>query len=617
MSFLSFTAVASSNRLGNYLISGGEETVLVLWQLETGRREDLPHLGAPIESIVVSPSGSAYSLRLADNSAMVLSTSELRPTFSVAGIQIPSSNNGKSIDVPFLPTVDAPFPGLRPALRRNITACTSASHPGCLLLAVPPSSPSKSFSTTPQNTSYLQTFDIGAAHQISRQALTRTKVTALNMGPESNSIEEPSVTHMQPSVDGQWLATVDEWMPPKSDLAPLAFDTERMIEEQISRLEIYLKFWAWSDASKAWELVSRIDGPHTSRSGNAYRGGDVLGLASDPSCVGFATLGADGAVKTWRPAIRRRHGLDVRDKDGRNLTSWHCEHVIPLECPELTAKTSYQGAKLAYSPDGSILVGALQLTVASPIYVLDTYNGELLSIQIGLYDGPLLGLGIVNKYMMVLSDELCVFDLVNDELCYGIQLQSHGLSLEEQTVLSHLAVDIEQGLFAVALPEPRRSASGLTKLQSQFAVFDPTDASPLFQTAVPEAVATLVSAAGRKGFIAIDSAAEVRTLMPARSPQALSSTSHKNGSMSSGGLKDLFGSDGNARALSDLAREQAGLFEPKLDVANEARYPRDDTAVVSQERLAEVFDVGPAYALPPITDLFEQVASLCNGQVAS
>ena len=82
------TAVNRSNFVtGNYLISGGRETVLILWQLETSRRQELPHLTSAIDNIVVSPSGSSYLIQLADNSAMVLSTSELSPTAYVAGLQ--------------------------------------------------------------------------------------------------------------------------------------------------------------------------------------------------------------------------------------------------------------------------------------------------------------------------------------------------------------------------------------------------------------------------------------------------------------------------------------------------------------------------------------------------
>jgi len=43
---------------GAYLLSGGEEAVLVVWQLQTGHKEFIPRIGAPINSIVVAPTHS-------------------------------------------------------------------------------------------------------------------------------------------------------------------------------------------------------------------------------------------------------------------------------------------------------------------------------------------------------------------------------------------------------------------------------------------------------------------------------------------------------------------------------------------------------------------------------
>ena len=338
----------------------------MLWQLETEQRQYLPHLGAAIESIVVSPFGSSYGIRLADNSAMILSTSELQPTFSVAGIQTPAVQQAR-LPLPFLPTLNAATQKKNAVQKSRCPACTSFSSPGRLLLAVPPATSSKQSSMTPPNASYLQTFDVGAAHQISRQALTRTKVTTLNMGPESNIIEEPNVSHIQTSLDGQCLDYVDEWMKKKRDLEPIAFNQERVLEELFFRKEIYLRFWSWNDNTKVWELVSRIDNPHASPSGNSYDQGGVLDLVSDPRSVGFATIGEDGIVKMWKPAIRRRNGLEVKSKDGRSLTAWHCQHAMPLEILELTAEDGLLGAKLAYSQDGSILVAGLQSSMSSPI----------------------------------------------------------------------------------------------------------------------------------------------------------------------------------------------------------------------------------------------------------
>uniref|UniRef100_A0AAV1UZS4 WD repeat-containing protein 75 second beta-propeller domain-containing protein n=1 Tax=Peronospora matthiolae TaxID=2874970 RepID=A0AAV1UZS4_9STRA len=52
---------------GQHLLSGGEECVLVTWQLETGRRSYLPRLPASVEVIAPKKEGGVYVVGLADN----------------------------------------------------------------------------------------------------------------------------------------------------------------------------------------------------------------------------------------------------------------------------------------------------------------------------------------------------------------------------------------------------------------------------------------------------------------------------------------------------------------------------------------------------------------------
>lgn len=540
---------------------------------------------------------------------MILSTSELQPTFSIAGIQIPAVQQTR-LPLPFVPTVTAVTQKKGAVQRFKYPACASFSGTGRLLLAVPPVTASRQSSMTPSNASYLQTFDVEAGHQISRQALTRTKVTILNMGPESNIIEEPNVTHIQTSADGQWLASVDEWMPPKRDLEPLAFNQERVLEELVFREEIYLKFWSWNDDTKVWELVLRIDNPHAPPSGNPYDQGGVLDLVSNPSSVAFATVGDDGMVKTWKPAIRRRNGLEVKSKDGRSLTSWHCQHTTPLETAELSTDNGLLGAKLSYSQDGSILAAGLQSSMASPIYIIDTDSGEIKSVHAGLYAGPLLGLGIVHKYLVTLSNELCVYDLVVDKLKYGVNLPAQNLSPDKRFALSHLVVNTDDSLFGIAIPQTAETGLG-----SQIGIFDPADATPQFMTHLTCAVTKFLSGSAKKGFFAIDSAAQVRTILPSQAMPSVPMILLEDAAAPTRGLNDLFGGGQRMLTQGDTSKD-AGLSIAKFgSVTHEPRIGNDETVVVSQDRLAEVFDVGPTHALPPVTQLFEQVASLYSGKV--
>lgn len=578
-----------ANKSGNYVISGGEETVLVLWQLETGRRQHLPHLSAAVQSIVVSPRGSSYGIRLSDNSAMILSTSELQPTFSIAGIQLPVTRR-RDIQTPNLPTVDVPLENADNKLRYQIPAAVTPSGANRLLLAVPATaSPNAS-----SHACYLQTIDLNSGHQIGRQALTRTNVTSSNIGPEANKIAEPSVTHLKISSNGQWLATVDEWEPPGRDVGHLAFNDERMKAEQHLHLEVYLKFWSWDKATSTWELVSRINNPHATPSGIPRK---VIALASDPSGPGFATLGEDSTVRAWKPAVRRRHDLGVRAPDGSILTTWICRQVsqIPAEAGPV--------GRLGYSVDGSVLFAALESSSRSSIHLIDNGSGEVRSSPTNLSNGPLFGLGILDQYLIILSDDLRVWDMVTEELHFGFSFEATGLSLQQRRCATHLAINHKYNSFAIAVPVSHsRSAS-------RVAILEPGKTAPLFTTDVPCTMQCLLPAGGRIGYHCIDTAAEIRTVTPRQNLPTLNVKLLHDLEPKGQGIANIYGNgkaniEGEHTATPGLPSLQ---IRP-VDSADE------DGRVVKQEQLAEVFEAGLATNLPPVADLFERVAILFAGR---
>lgn len=54
--------------IGNYLLSGGLETVLVTWHLESQEKSFLPRLGGGIEHIFQSSDGTTIGVSLSTNS---------------------------------------------------------------------------------------------------------------------------------------------------------------------------------------------------------------------------------------------------------------------------------------------------------------------------------------------------------------------------------------------------------------------------------------------------------------------------------------------------------------------------------------------------------------------
>jgi NET1-associated nuclear protein 1 (U3 small nucleolar RNA-associated protein 17) len=76
---------------GSYLLSGGEESVLVIWQIHSGKKEFVPRVGAPIDSMAVSQIENGeedYLLRLADASLVFISSAKLKISRSYSGIKL-------------------------------------------------------------------------------------------------------------------------------------------------------------------------------------------------------------------------------------------------------------------------------------------------------------------------------------------------------------------------------------------------------------------------------------------------------------------------------------------------------------------------------------------------
>lgn len=585
--------------------------MLVLWQLDTGRKQFLPHLSAAIEGLVVSPSGSSYAVRLANNSAMVLSTAELEPKVCISGIQIRVSGQVPTASQPpILVSVTISNSQNRGATSR-LPATVSPLGTGQFLVAVPAESSSRVGIPQNSNAVFLQTLDIVSGSQISRQALTRTKVTALNMGPESNIIESPNVTHLQVSHDGQWLATIDEWTPPTQDITPLTIDQGATTDEQRSRTEVYLKFWSWNIEMQTWELVSRIDAPHPTETGLSQKGAQVLDLTADPSTLGFITLGVDGLVKSWRPKNRHRDGIQVHGKDGRPSINWFCRQCTTLptlyNCPDME-NASLPDAKLAVSTDGSLLAVGYHSLTQSMVYLINTENGDIHYSRSDLLFGTLVGIGIIDRYLILLSEELIVWDLVDDQLDYGFQLRSLGLQKAKATSATHLAVDQRNHTFAIAVPEIGYVRESGTKLRAQLMIFDPAHSTPLFTSSLPRSLVLLLPAPSRKGYLAVDITSEMRLITPFSHFYSKSEKLQKVDQVTTAGLENLFGKTmaGSVREDGDDELSMAGATTPD----KHSVFAIEDTTVVRQHQIAEIFDAGPSFTLPSVMDLFEQVAGL-------
>jgi NET1-associated nuclear protein 1 (U3 small nucleolar RNA-associated protein 17) len=579
---------------------------LTIWQLATGKPQHLPHLTAAIESVVVSPSGSSYALSLANNSVIVISTTELEAKTNIVGIQT------RRVDAEQLPKETKSG---KPALYalQPVPIAVDSSNTQQVLFTVPASQPRQSNEGL-RPEPYLQTFDIANQRPVDRQALTRNNATDPNMGPEGERIKEPNVKHIQVSYDGQWLATIDEWIPPRADTAFLdEGNTEFTEEQRLLRREVYLKIWRRDEKNGQWTLETRIDAPHFLE--DVCGNGRVLDLVAHPKEHSFATIGEDQVVRTWKPKTRLRDGIVVRGADNRGLVNWSLHRSIPLPDPdkvwlsETTIEVQHsRTSRLAFSPDGSVLAAGVSGTSESDrglVHLIDTDSATIRRSMTEIDTTVLCGLGIVGRYLVVVTDSIVVWDLVYDDLVYCASISTTGVDSIERTSVVRLATNQADGTFAVSLPQFEKNDNPVRRFKkalSKIAVYGTEHKEPLWSHTVPGITLGLTArrGAGERGYIALDSVSCIRIISPAAGSLALP-MSQKFEEAEAPALEE--------DSMEDVEEAEEGTTSKALaDLVLENEY---DKPVVTQQDLEEIFHNDGAPQAPK--DVFSAVLRLFGG----
>ncbi|KAL6847087.1 hypothetical protein ACP4OV_022940 [Aristida adscensionis] len=78
---------------GAYLFSGGLEGVIVVWQLDTGKRRYKPRLGSPLLFFVDSPDSSISCVSCTSNQVYLLKMPNMEVMKSIAGIKLPIASS--------------------------------------------------------------------------------------------------------------------------------------------------------------------------------------------------------------------------------------------------------------------------------------------------------------------------------------------------------------------------------------------------------------------------------------------------------------------------------------------------------------------------------------------
>ncbi len=567
---------------GNYIISGGRETVMVIWQLDTGQKQFLPHLSAAIRHLTVSDTGSSYALHLADNSVMVLSTSELHPVAYVSSLILQQTRlNGQKA--------------------KRIQAVLHHTDPTSLAVAAPADDPPGVTSQAKAST-LLQTYDIRVQQQSHRQALVRNNITDLNVDPSGKPVQEPDITLLKISHDGKWLATVDEWTSPAEDLKILysAHDDNTSYGK-----EVFLKFWAKNNSNNSWELVTKIESPHLKLSTNS---GSILDLEANPRRTEFATTSSDGSIYLWTPKSRHRNGLPVKDQFGSPLYTWTYAHTIELLTP--FKKPTPTANALSYSPDGSVL--AFSSNKSPFIHFIDPLSGNVQHTQQGSHPGLFSYLTFLNHHLITVSKDLRVYNTVNGDLLYALALNSSVSDVR-------LATNQLDQTFAIvcllpAFMDKEKVIKGKATAKSQIMVFNLKSASPIFRKIVDGTVEILLPLPAESGYLIVNDEAEIVYLRQPGNSLA------KRTEVELPALEDGPKRMDLEQILGRRSIEEAG---PLREMANgvesgdERAQKMQPVAYThkTQSSLSDVFNNHAAHL--PVRELFEQVAAVLRGEAGA
>lgn len=167
---------------GTYLLSGGHEAVLVIWDAVSGRRAYLPRLGGPLVGIVGCEGDPArYAVRQSDNTLRVINTATMTVESSIHGLR-PLPRGGMTG-----PGVSPPF-AIQPK-----TGLAVLTGPHAVL----------------QWYDFVRDMHVNKLQLSPRNIVSLTEADAVAMGGVYGPPSEPAATAVVFSQDGATMATVE------------------------------------------------------------------------------------------------------------------------------------------------------------------------------------------------------------------------------------------------------------------------------------------------------------------------------------------------------------------------------------------------------------------------
>lgn len=348
-----------------YLISGGNEKVLVFWQMDADKQQFLPRLDGSITGICTNSNSTLYAVTLDAAQMILLSATDLLSRLQVSGVRAAvgkvfnkksKKHHKKKLESPLGDfTVNA---AIHPSTNNIyfVTPGTQRTQPGSRLQIY---NPMKDEQETAINVA---------------SSLPTGKVRS------EETIKDPSVTHVEFTADGKWMITVDTIEQPEID--KLLSDHD---------VTVNLKFW-WLDNNE-WKLVTRVVNPHDKC--------QILSVKAHSSSAVVLTAGSDGSVRSWRPST------------ANNV--WQMRRVAPgFACTS-------EAVAVSWSMDGSVFALGFEMG----LYLYDAHTFKLHSTLPNILGSRVRDLWFCGKYLVCMAkSRLVVWDVVCASQVWSIKLNT-------------------------------------------------------------------------------------------------------------------------------------------------------------------------------------------------
>ena len=466
----------------------------------------------------------------------------------------------------------------------SLVATLHPVSPDRLLVSVPRSITGRSLSAFA-----LQTYDLNTDRELGRQALTRNSTTVVQASSTSSQLE-PNVKHLEASADGKWLATVEEWHADPRELEGVTLMSGDDVDQ--FGAETCLKVWLYSDQQSEWELVNRIDSPHSD--GRT----EVLALASNPTRNEFASAGSDGKVRIWRPRSRVRDGVPVRNEAGEQLYNWSQAAVVA--CTSLPRRTDghSDSAALAYSPDGTVIAASWSQSTSTPrwTYFLDSEEAAIRhSVPSLLTRGP-ASIVFSDRYLVSLSDTICIYDTVTATTISSITLEK---AYRSPTRRGYLAANSLDGTVAIAVNAENKSKPGRLVVIN---VHD-LERGSLLDHQIPAQTHALLTSPAKQGYVIIDGTSRIRHLKRSTgtAPPGQTVTALKESEDVRRGLDRIFG-------------QKQTTAQPTLNETSNSLISTEEQPAM--KTLDEALSFPTSASAPSVSGLFERIVGLFSRRTA-